>query len=471
MMRRERWGRVEMKRAAAAAPLSSTLANQIRQQLRRFQDTRAREEGNPAEVRSLFEALDLQFEADSATCKAAIDRFDEHLKHDVKSATDFAAASRNVLEAARAHLTSDDGVERYRATVVRDVMDDLRQDFLAYTFEGTLDAQEYEKLVFAAAGAGLTDEYAREVVERLVQEAIDNGGRVRLERSERVTLILCATCRRPESLESGRKDCLSCGSKLFRQCPECRSDVPRGEAVCRTCGHSMLAEMQFDAELHQGREALTGGRPVQASARAAQALRLKPSDPEAQRISSEAEAAVVKAKQEWDAVSSAIAQGGLYAARGALRSLTRSAIDAESPTGDLPGEALGRLQAELKAVEDRIAGARGLSDPEERELIFAEIIARVRDSDEARREPAQLPPAPASTVRTRITPEGVQLSWAPSPSPGVSDYTVVRGERQPPAVPSDGGLVTTTSSTAALDAGLRLRAPLSHTPSSRSAPG
>lgn len=451
MMRREGWTRVAIASATRIEPLSDNLARQLRQQLRRFEDTRRQELGRAGEVRSLFEAFDLQFDADPASCQAAILAMEESIRREVRSASDYAAASRNVIEAARAHLTGDGDIARYRATVMRDVMDEIEPQFRAFAIDGSVDRNEFEQLVMAAAEGGLPNRFARDAVDALFRKSAERGHPVEREVGERVTLILCANCRAPDFLESGHEQCLKCGEPLYRECENCHSSVPRGEAVCRSCGHSVLTALQVDVELRAAREALKGGRPEQARRRATEALRADAASTEAQQLKSEADAAVAATAESWKTLAAAIAASNLYTARSRLRGLVESAMDVEGPSGDIPGEALTRIESELRVVEDRIVSARGLAAVLERERAFAAILAQVADCDEARRELSRIPPAPAAHVEAELVAGGVRITWSPSSAAGVSGYVVVRGDGQAPRLPEDGTRVAETSGTTVSD--------------------
>jgi hypothetical protein len=451
VMKRHGWVRVAVAASSSVDPLPDGVAKQIRQQLRRFQDTRAQEMSNDQPVRSLFEALGLEFDADPFTCKAGTDALDSLIRSSVKSSSDFAAASRNVIEAARGNLSDDQSISRYRATIVNEVIAHLELAFRTAAIDGSIDAKENQSLLLAAAAEGLPNRYAREAVDGLFRRSAESGRVVQRESGERVTLILCASCRTPDSLESGHKQCLSCGDPLYRVCDNCQSDVPRGDAVCRACGHSMLAALQLDAEVRQARQALHTSRPAFALHRLGFALQLEPSSTAAQSLKAEADSAVSVAAQKWQSVALSVSKANLYSARSTLRTLADEAIDVEGPNGDTPAEALARLQGELRAVEDRIAGARGLADPVQREHIFAEVLTQVSDSDEAKRELARIPPDAPTQVQTELLASGIQIMWSASRSPGVTSYSVIRGDRQAPLAPTQGIQVTETTSTSAVD--------------------
>jgi hypothetical protein len=452
LMRHRGWTVVQEKQVTDIEPLDRSKAEQIRQLLRRFADERETElHISPAAkpVRSLFEALELQIEADYRSCEMAIGALDEFIRTRVKSSGGFAAAARNVLESARANL-GEPTIERYRATVVNDVKVSLEREFRSRAIDGTIDQKDNEELIGLAAKAGLSGQYARAAIDALFRDSSAAGRTVSREVGERVEIILCANCGSPDALGSDHAQCLRCGEPLYRDCGNCQKQVPRGEAICRHCAHSMLPAIQFDAAVRQGRQSLTSGWPDQAARSAAAALAIDPHSAEGQRLAAESEALIYKAHAGWRLVREAVRERRLYTARAALQPLVAEAADVLDG-GDSPADMYTRLRSELENIERRLAAARDQPDNAQREGLFAEILSLAADCDEAQRALSQLPPQAPQRLEVEVATDSVRLHWEPSASPGVTGYLVVRAEGRAAIDPAHGVTVATTGATALVD--------------------
>ena len=198
-------------------------------------------------------------DADPHACALAITALEERLNTQIKRDSDYGTAGRRVLELAKANLDSKESIDRYCATVVGAVQKELEGDFRSMTMDGHINAQENEQLLQMAVSGGLTDAYAHEVIDLLCEASAKTGKSISRETGTRVQLIICAACRAPDSIGSGNAHCLSCGAALYRSCPACDRDIPRGDAVCRYCQHSLQAALQLDMLL---REARAHGTPA-----------------------------------------------------------------------------------------------------------------------------------------------------------------------------------------------------------------
>jgi hypothetical protein len=450
-MRRNGWQVVVLSQVSGVEPLADAQARNIEQRVRQFRDARQHEMRDTVPVRSLFEALGLQMDADPQACALAITALEEKLNTQIKRDSDYGTAGRRVLELAKANLTGKESIDRYCATFVGAVQRELEGDFRSMTMDGHINAQENEQLLQIAVSSGLTDAYARELIDLLCEASAKTGKSISRETGTRVQLISCAACRAPDSIGSGNAYCLSCGAALYRSCPACDRDIPRGDAVCRYCQHSLQAALQLDMLLREGRGARDAGRPDQAARSAAAALQLDPQSSEASELAAQSQAAIQRARTSWRAVREALSQRRLYAARSGVHALDQEASDVEDG-GQLPAELQRELADDLEVVEKRLASARAETVDAQRERMFAEILVLAADCEAAQRALSQIPPQPPSQVEAHVVDGAVQLHWSPSSSPGVSGYLVFRAPERPPSDPGHGDAVGgTTSGTAQVD--------------------
>lgn len=452
VMRRNGWKVVALSQVRGVEPLTDAQARNIEQRVRQFREARQHETGDTVPVRSLFEALDLQMDADPQTCVVAISALEQRLNTQIKRDSDYGTAGRRVLELAKANLATRESIAVYCATVVRAVQRELEGDFVFRTMDGKIDAEENEELLQMAVAAGLTDAFAHEVIDLLFEASYQAGKPVARETGTRVQLIMCATCRTPDSIGSGHTHCLSCGAALYRTCPNpgCGREIPRGEAVCRYCQHSLQAALQLDTLLREGRGARDAGRPDHAARSAAAALALDPQSAEAAELAAQSQAAIQRALGSWRAVREALSQRRVYAARSALHTLDQEASDVEDG-GQLPADVEREIASDIEVVETRLAAARTETAAAEREHMFSEILVLAADCEAAQRALSQIPPQPPSQVEAHVVDGAVQLHWWASSSPGVSGYLVARARERAPSDPSHGDSVGTTTGTAQVD--------------------
>jgi hypothetical protein len=450
VMRVKGWKAVALAQVTGVEPLPEAKARQIHQVVRRFADTQSHETGNTSPVRSLFEALELQIDADANACTAATAGLEERLNKQVRRDSDYGAAGRNLVQQAKANLSTSDGIARYRATVVQAVKRELQPEFDSLAMDDAIDQQENAQLLRLAAAAGLPDVYAREVVNLLFKESAEAGRPVTRVEGERVEIILCAACGNPDAIGSGHNQCLQCGQPLYRECGQCHKEVPRGEAVCRYCGHSMQDAIQFDAALRDGLQALAAGRPEQASRNAAAALAIDPASIEARELATSAQAAAQRATTGWQTVREALHGRRLYAARAAVQILVAEGCDVRDG-GEDPVQVQRQIADDLAAVDKRLEAARNETDDARRERLFADVLSQVADCDAAQRALSQIPPQAPSRLEAEVVDQSVHLRWAASPSPGVSGYVIVRGAQRAPIDRSHGERVGLTQGTVQVD--------------------
>lgn len=448
-MRSSGWQVVALNQVPELEPLPDAKARQIQQTLRKFQDTRQQELGDGAPARSLFEALGLQMDADPDACDSAIGHLQNQLNTQVRRDSAYGSAARQVLQLAQTNLGVST-IDRYRATMVHQVKASLEVEFKSASVDGRIDQQENQELLTKSALYGLTDSYANAAVSLLFKESQERGVPVARVEGARVEIILCVDCGAPDSIGSGQSQCLSCGNGLYRVCESCAKDVPRGNAICRYCGHSLLSALQVDAAVREGRNALAASLPAHAAECAARALQLDPESSEASALAAASREKISQAHTTWRTIREAINQQRLYAARGLLQRLVSDAQDVEDG-GEVAGQVQSAVALGLAAVEARLRAAMAEIDSGRREALLSSVLELAIDSEEANRALAHMPPRPPEAVRAEIDGDAVVIRWQASPSPGVAEYIVTRRDGRAPISLEDGTRIVTTATTACTD--------------------
>lgn len=174
----------------------------------------------------------------------------------------------------------------------------------------------------------------------------------------------------------------------------------------------------------QARVLLDAGAPIAASDRLAHALEIAgTATPPIRELGDAIEAVIRQAHEAWARLTQAVAAQRLEQARTLAAELARIGRDVPGPDG-------AELTAVTVDVEERLARANELlaaaasAPPAERAALAVAVLELVADSDQARAMlvDSLLPPG---ALVVRRSAGAVEVSWAPSPTPGVR-YRVLR---------------------------------------------
>lgn len=367
---------------------------------------------------SLFHALGLEVTAERdevrARREALVAENNKSREGNVKSAWD------RVLSQVKGHLLDNDS-GAYVNALAAHVGEELERSALeAIADDNVIDEVEAEHLRQQAIERGLSPELAQQVVAELAR---DQGALVRT--GEAVDFVACPACNHVHRRDAGAERCGHCGTGLFIICPGCGE---RGEATasrCSSCGVDLHRHAAANRTLERLPELIATGRVGQAQEDLERALEVLGSSgtgvAEAARPVREAAEA---ARRAWAEVEAARADKRQYAARRLLSDLARRAKDFRADSGDLPAEALAKVEARIGEAEARLREARE-AGAVDREQALVEVLRLAADCAEAEHELDKLPPQPPTAVEVEAGSGAISVRWRGSATIGVG-YAVTR---------------------------------------------
>jgi len=404
--------KVELDQAkVAAAP--DPMSREKREQIRRSLADLAREVGEERLALSLYHGLGLDgITYDLVTVRK---RYDEVTETNSKRAIGPAAtAYKTLLANAKLYLLDQDP-RAYIEGLVLDVEAEMEFEAARSATDGVIDPVEAESLLQSAIRRGLTPELGRRVVAELARQndAVIEVGAV-------VDYVSCPSCNAPHPRPSAPKACSRCGTALFVQCPAegCGATNDATALRCSACGTDLQKYAEATRRLRNLSSALDEGRVGWVSSELQEIVFVLGADAIPADLRIRVDTAVQAAQQAWDDIEAAIAERRLFAARGALQQLVKSAADVLGPTGERPSARAEEVDRRLREVDAALTRARSVQGPD-REAAFVEALQLAEDCGEAASALAAIPPDPPSAVRMIAGPAGPVVEWSPSRSPGV----------------------------------------------------
>jgi len=355
--------------------------------------------------RSLFELLGLPPGTDRASIRAARD---EAAARNRARRPDRRRALLDDLLAAVTTLLVDGDPEAYLDALAAAAADVLRPRLAAVLLvEDRLVAADAAALVAAARAEGLDPARATAVVRALAREAgVDDTA---------VALL-------PEQGRPGPRPAAD-------QAPARRAgtgpDTGAESTGSRPTGSPRPGSGGDWREIvEQARVLLDAGAPIAASDRLTQAQEIAgTATPLIRQVGDAIEAAIRRAQAGWARLTQAVAAGRLEEALVQAAELDRLARDVPGPDGAELAVVTVEIEERRRRAGELLAAAASAT-PGDRATLALAALELVADSAEARALLVEnlLPPG-ALAVRRAVG--AVEVSWAPSPTPGVS-YRVLR---------------------------------------------
>jgi len=407
-------------------PVSPQVLRQIRADLDEL--GRIVGEGAP---RSLFELLALPPGCDRATIRAARD---EAAARNRARRPDRRRALLDDLLAAVATLLVDGDPEAYLDALAVAAADLLRPRLAAVLLvEDRLVPADAAALVAAARAEGLDPARATAVVRALAREAGVDDAAVALV-PEQGRPVPGPSADLAPTRGAGRAP----GS----------SAEPTGARAARRG-----ADQDWSEIVEQARALLDAGAPIAASDRLTHAQEIAgTTTPPIRELGDAIEAVIRQANLGWARLMQAVWAGRLKQARQLAAELGRLARDVPGPDGAELAVVTVEIEERYQRAGELLAAA-ATAAPGDRATLALAALELVADSDEARALLVEnlLPPG---TLAVRRAVGAVEVSWTPSPTPGVH-YRVLR-------LGADGSsrAVGVTATTHIDDGGVAAEAPL-----------
>ncbi|MBL7546843.1 hypothetical protein I6A60_02960 [Frankia sp. AgB1.9] len=399
-------------RVPAGTPERTTrrsVPRQVLRQVRADLDELGRIVGEDA-PRSLFDLLGVPPGSDLATVRSARDGAATRNR---ARRPDRRRALIDDLLAAVTTLLLDGDPEAYLDALAAAAADLLRPRLAAVLLvEDRLLPADAALLVTAARGEGLDRARAEAVVRALAREAgVDEAVITQVPEQEQAQGSAPERRTRPTPARGTTREPVATSG--------------HAASAAATAGRSRHGSDQDWREiLEQARVLLDAGAPIAAHERLAHALEIAGTATQPIRALGEAiESVIRRAHDGWARLTQAVAAHRLEQARQLAAELSRIARDVPGPDGaDLATVTVEVEERHQRAGE--LLAAAAAAAPAERAALAMAALELAADSDEARALLLEslLPPG---ALAVRRAAGAVEVSWVPSPTPGVH-YRVLR---------------------------------------------
>jgi len=349
-------------------------------------------------------------------------------------------------------LLAEGGLEKYEKALVWDVIDnELGAQVEWASVDKRISREGFEALVDHGIKVGLSKEQASEAILWL---AYEKGAVVEL--SDRKDTVICAKCYANVAKQNNK--CTSCGEDLWTVCPKCTTRLALSSTACGNCGLVTADRYRVNLLIRKSHFALEEKKLEEALRMAREAERIWGRADEVAAMLNRIELLIKQADAYRKDYDEAFQQKRLLAARDSLRMLFGLSRHYKGWDGRTPDELQRELELQFQKVETLFVEGRRYEDQkklDEAIRIYQDILNIAVDFEDAQKRLKKYPPEPVSGVTATPYEGGVVIKWNESPSVGNLEYALIRCENRPPAVPSDGELVSRTTANTFCDEKVR----------------